>query len=157
MTLRLLLTQSKACLSPISVPLLPAVCRAMEPSSPCFLQTAALNHCRPLLPARARRQVTHLWLVCICLCMLRETLAFSGFSLLGKIKAKMPGDICLLFECLALQGLWALFRWCRDWTITQILSCKEKSTVKSPCSWSGQVALLARMLVCPKQPDRHQD
>lgn len=37
--------------------------------------------------------------------------------------------------------------------ITQTLSCKEKIAVKPLSSRSGQVALLARKLVCPKQAD----
>lgn len=64
-----------------------------------------------------------------------ETSAFSVFSFLSKIEAKVPGDLCLLFEYLALQRLWTLFRWCRDWTITQLHSYREKSVVKSPYSW----------------------
>lgn len=51
---------------------------------------------------------------------------FSVFSLLGEIKAKMPGEVCLLFEYLVLVRAVQAMQVIQG---TQILSCKEKSTV----------------------------
>lgn len=64
--------------------------------------------------------------MCFHPCVLRETLDFSVFSLLGEIKAKMPGEVCLLFEYLVLVRAVQAMQVIQG---TQILSCKEKSTV----------------------------